>query len=167
MSEILLVQSNPTRTVEIRILLERKAHAVTHASNGRDAIQALRQGKIDLVVSDLALKVMSGSEFVRGVQVHFSDVRVMFIAPAGGEQLADEALRAGAVACVSDEQPEGLLIDTVETIFRVTFGNDPYGPLLARLQSNSFDFDLPNDPRLFSPITASGYPIHFGKRYVT
>ncbi len=152
MAEILLVQSNPTRAVEIRILLERKGHGVTHASNGRDAIHALRQGKIDLVVADLTLKEMSGSEFVRGVRAHFPDVLVIFLAPTGVEQLADEALRAGAVACVSDEQLQVVLIETVETVCRVTFGNDPYGPLLARLQSNTFDFDLPNDPRLISPL---------------
>lgn len=152
MAEILLVQSSPTRAVEIRILLERKAHAVKHACNGRDAIQALRQGTIDLVVSDLTLKEMSGSEFVRGVQAHFPDVVVIFITPKGAEQLAEESLVAGAVACVSDEQLQGLLIDTVETVCRVRFGNDPYGPLLAKLQANSFDFDLPNEPRLISPL---------------
>lgn len=152
MAEILLVQSSPTRAVEIRILLERKGHHVSHASTGRDAIQALRQGNVDLIVSDISLKEMSGSEFVRGVQSHFPDVMVIFIAPAGSEQLADEVLRAGAVSCVSGEQLQVLLIETVETVCRVTFGNDPYGPLLAKLQSNSFDFDLPNDPRLISPL---------------
>ena len=152
MAEILLVQSSPTRAVEIRILLERRGHGVTHASNGRDAIQTLRKGAIDVVVADLSLKEMSGSEFVRGVQSHFPDVLVIFIAPAGSEQLADEALRVGAVSCVSEEQLQVLLMETVETVCRVAFGNDPYGPLLARLESSSFNFVLSNEPRLISPL---------------
>ena len=162
MAEILLVQSSPTRAVEIRILLERKGHGVTHASNGRDAIQTLRQGAIDLVVSDPSLKEMSGAEFVRGVQAHFPNVLVIFIAPAGAEQLADDVLRAGAVSCVSDEQLQVLLMETVETLFRVTFGNDPYGPLLETLRSNTFDFDLPNDPRLISPLVTLVLPVTQG-----
>ncbi|MAI33256.1 MAG: hypothetical protein CMM07_16495 [Rhodopirellula sp.] len=164
MAEILLVQSSPTRAVEIRILLERKGHRVTHASNGRDAIQTLRQGEIDLVIADLSLKEMSGAEFVRGVLAHFPDVLVIFIAPAGAEQLADEALRAGAVSCVSDEQLQVLLAETVETVCRVTFGNDPYGPLLARLNASSFDFELPNEPRLISPLVTLVLQVAEGMR---
>ena len=152
MGQILLVQSNPTRAVEIRILLERKGHGVKHASSGKDAIHALREGAIDLVVADITLKEMSGSEFVRGVQAHFPDVVVMFITPVGSEKLADDALRAGAVGCVSEEQLQVLLGEMVETVFRVTFGNDPYAHLLSRLKSNTFDFELPNDAGLISPL---------------
>ena len=164
MAEILLVQSSPTRAVEIRILLERKGHGVKHASSGKDAIHALREGTIDLVVADLTLKEMSGEEFVRGVQAHFPDVVVIFIAPVGVDELADKALRAGAVACVSEEQLQVLFIETVETVFRVTFGNDPYGPLLSRLNSNTFDFELPNEPHLISPLVTLVMQVAEGMR---
>ena len=164
MAEILLVQSNPTRAVEIRILLERKGHGVKHASSGKDAIHALREIAIDLVVADITLKEMSGSEFVRGVQAHFPDVVVMFITPVGSEKLADDALRAGAVGCVSEEQLQVLLGEMVETVFRVTFGNDPYAHLLSRLKSNTFDFELPNDAGLISPLVTLVVQVSQGMR---
>jgi len=164
MAEILLVQSNPTRAVEIRILLERKGHGVKHASNGRDAIHALREGGIDLVVADITLKEMSGSEFVRGVQAHFPDIVVMFIAPVGSEKLANEVLRAGAIACVSEDQLQVLLVEMVETVFRVTFGNYPYAHLLSRLKSNTFDFELPNDAGLISPLVTLVVQVSQGMR---
>ncbi|MDB4770540.1 response regulator [bacterium] len=167
MAEILLVQSSPTRAVEIRILLERIGHEVKHASSGKDAIHTLRGGAIHLVIADLNLKEMSGAEFVRVVQTHFPDVVVIFITPAGAEQHADDALRAGAVGCVSEEHLQVLLIETVETALRVTFGNDPYGALLSRLKSNTFEFELPNDPRLISPLVTLVVQVSQGMRLLS
>jgi hypothetical protein len=73
-------------------------------------------------------------------------------------------LRAGAVGSVSEEQLQFLLIEMAETVFRVTFGNDPYTHLLSRLKSNTFDFELPNDAGLMSPVVTLVVEVSQGMR---
>ena len=154
MADILLVQSNPTRAVEIRMLLERAGCHVKHASSGKQAIQVLRDGNVDMVVTDIVLAEMSGVDFVRGVLGHFPAISVIFITNTGSDQLADAGLRAGAIACVCEEQLQSQLVGVVETVCRVDDGNTPYADLLTTLKSNTFDFELPSDARLISPLVA-------------
>jgi two-component system cell cycle response regulator DivK len=61
-ARILLVEDNENNRYLARILLERAGFVVTTAANGKQALEAARQDKPDLVVMDIQLPEMDGYE---------------------------------------------------------------------------------------------------------
>ncbi len=57
---ILLAEDNPVNTQFIRTILENLGHKVTHAGNGKVAIDLFRRGLFDLVLMDIQMPVMDG-----------------------------------------------------------------------------------------------------------
>ena len=60
--KILLVEDNENNRYLARILLEREGFVVTVALNGKQALEAARHDKPDLVVMDIQLPEMDGYE---------------------------------------------------------------------------------------------------------
>ena len=65
--KILLVDDHEEVRATTGAMLEELGHSVSGAANGRDAIEALRQGDCDydLMISDYAMPHVSGTEFLR------------------------------------------------------------------------------------------------------
>lgn len=62
---LLLVEDDRDLRELMSILLEEAGYAVTTASNGQEALAAVRQGVPDLILLDLKMPVMNGFEFAR------------------------------------------------------------------------------------------------------
>jgi two-component system chemotaxis response regulator CheY len=71
---------------------------VVEASNGAEALAALHDNVVDLILCDINMPVMDGLEFVRQVQTVESakGVSIVMITTEGSESHVVEALSAGA-----------------------------------------------------------------------
>jgi len=71
---------------------------VVEASNGAEALAALRDNVVDLVLCDINMPVMDGLEFVRQVSTVESakGVPIVMITTEGSESHVVQALQAGA-----------------------------------------------------------------------
>ena len=71
---------------------------VVEASNGAEALAALHDNVVDLILCDINMPVMDGLEFVRQVQTVESakGVPIVMITTEGSESHVVEALSAGA-----------------------------------------------------------------------
>ena len=72
--------------------------AVIEAGNGAEALSALQEGKVDLILCDINMPVMDGLEFVKqlaGVE-NAKDVPVIMITTEGSESHVVQALSCGA-----------------------------------------------------------------------
>src|SRR5271169_3624597 len=71
---------------------------VIEAANGGQALDVLRQQKIDLVLSDINMPVMDGLEFMRQVQTveNARGVPVLMITSEASESRVAEAVACGA-----------------------------------------------------------------------
>jgi len=152
MAEILLVQDSPAQAVEMRRLLEQRSHAVKHAGNAKDGYAVLKRHSIDLVLVDLHLNELMGTEFIQKVQTHFPKVTVVLITGAQTETTADEGLRAGAAGFIPKDHLQSLLNDTVDTTLGILACDDSFKELITTLEENTFVFDLPSEARLISPL---------------
>jgi CheY-like chemotaxis protein len=67
---ILLVDDHEEVRAMTGAMLEGLGHSVAGAANGREALQALREGACDydLMISDYAMPHVSGTEFLRGAR---------------------------------------------------------------------------------------------------
>ena len=57
---VLLAEDNPVNTQFIKTILENLGHKVTHAGNGKVAIDLLKANAFDIVLMDIQMPVMDG-----------------------------------------------------------------------------------------------------------
>ena len=79
--EILIVEDSPTQAQQLQHILERHGYQVTHASNGRLALEAAEQRKPGLIISDVVMPEMDGYELCRRVKADdgLGDVPVILV----------------------------------------------------------------------------------------
>ena len=97
MSQTLLVvdDESPNR-VTLERLLGREGFTVLQSESGRDALEVVRQGGIDLVLTDLMMPGMSGIELLKAVRALDPGIEVVVMTAYGKVEVAVEAMKEGA-----------------------------------------------------------------------
>lgn len=67
-SSILIAEDSPTQAEQLKFLLEENGYAVTTAPDGKQALEAARQLKPTLIISDILMPVMNGYELAREIK---------------------------------------------------------------------------------------------------
>jgi CheY-like chemotaxis protein len=106
---LLLVEDDRDLRELMSILLEDAGYAVTTASNGQEALAALRQAFPDLILLDLKMPVMNGFEFTRVFRAqHARRAPILVVTAADDPQR--RATEAGADGWLGKPfDPEALL----------------------------------------------------------
>ena len=80
-AEILIAEDSPTQAQRLQHILERQGYAVRVATNGRLGLEAARERKPALVISDVVMPEMDGYEFCRALKAETSlqDVPVILV----------------------------------------------------------------------------------------
>lgn len=68
MASILIADDDPHILRVMAIWLQRHGHDVTHARNGREALDAIGAGGIDLLISDMNMPLVDGIQLARCVR---------------------------------------------------------------------------------------------------
>jgi CheY-like chemotaxis protein/anti-sigma regulatory factor (Ser/Thr protein kinase) len=96
MATVLLVDSSLVQGKLLADVLKLSGHKVRVTHTGADALAAARTNHPDVLVTDIQLPDMDGLELVRAARAEFPSVPVMITTQRGSEELAVEALKAGA-----------------------------------------------------------------------
>ncbi len=153
MARILLVEDSASQAVEITMLLEEGRHDVMHAENGRQAMEALAQHPLDVVITDLEMPEVNGLELVERMRIDYSHIPAILVTSQGSEMLAAQALQKGAAGYVPKSEMRSLLNTTILDVLSVIQSDESYAKLISTLTKNVFEFDMPNDPALIAPLT--------------
>ncbi len=95
-ARVLIVDDEPSMRQVLRIVLRPEGYDVVVASNGAEALDVLRTGPVDLVLSDLRMPDMSGVEVLRAAKQLNPDIVVMMMTAYASTETAVEAMRLGA-----------------------------------------------------------------------
>ena len=99
MARILVVDDSPLdRTLISGLLSVRSEWKIELANDGIQAVQAIGSFEPDLIVTDLRMPEMDGLQLVKHVREHHPEIPVVLTTSVGSEQIAIEALRAGATS---------------------------------------------------------------------
>jgi CheY-like chemotaxis protein len=79
MLRILIVDDVEQNAIMLRVLLENYNHRVTFASNGKDALEILKDKEFDLIISDILMPYIDGFEFCKLVKANESTQNIPFI----------------------------------------------------------------------------------------
>lgn len=97
MAEILLIEDDLRLRAEIQKFLEKQGHGVFCCADGSEGLQTLKEVGFDVVISDIKLPGMSGTELLKEVHQSLpSHPPIIIITGHGDKQNAIQAVHFGA-----------------------------------------------------------------------
>lgn len=95
---------------EIRDALTRHfqflGYSVDSAGNGREALKKLGEKKIDVVISDIVMPIMNGTDLLRAIRHEFPMVRVIIITGYITQENVMACMRHSAETCIFKPWPD-------------------------------------------------------------
>jgi CheY-like chemotaxis protein len=88
---ILVVDDEPDLRYILRRIFERADHQVVEAGHGLAALEAVHRSPPDLIVTDMMMPVMGGSELIRRLRADPNTAQIPILAATGDAQLAGGA----------------------------------------------------------------------------
>jgi len=129
-------------------LLQREFSLVGSVSNGSRLIDAARQLRPDIIVTDMAMPGLSGLEALRRLRLDDNPAKVIFLTMHADAKLAAEALRAGASGFVVKHSAGKELIDAIHAALRgTTFVTSALAPEVLKILAD----DRPPGAEVLTP----------------
>ncbi len=155
MTKVLIVDDDAVdRQMVRRTLRFLQNLSFLEARDGEEALVLIGEHSPEIVLTDLRMPKMDGLALVRRLRDDHPSIVPILLTSQGSEQIAAEALRAGAM----DYVPKNLAREGLgEAIFRAlqTIAvRRARGRLLQYLQHTEAYFELENDPALISPLAS-------------
>lgn len=152
---ILLVDDSAVQRRIVHALLDAAGTwNVVHATDGVAALEAIERSPPALVLTDVYMPKMDGLALVEQVRDRFPAVPVVLMTGHGSEQIAVNALKAGAADYVPKRAMVtelGRILDRVLTNARADADR---ARLLTGMTGRVSRFVLENDPALVGPLVA-------------
>ena len=119
MASILIVEDHPTMRDAMRLVLEEDGHQVEEAADGEVGIAMVRDRAPDVVLLDLNIPVVSGTEVLETLKSDpaTADVLVVVVT-ATGEEGRQKAMSQGADGYITKPFSPLALLRSVERVLR-------------------------------------------------
>ncbi len=98
---VLLVDDNRDLAENIAEILEGEGIACTIALDGESALEALRSGQFDLVVTDIRMPGMTGIQVLEAIRISHPDLPVIVMSAYANERSLAAAVATGAIAVLA------------------------------------------------------------------
>ena len=95
--KVLVVDDEPSVASAVAETLEGIGCSCRTATSGREGLEIIRQGGVDLVLTDLVMHDMSGIEIVEETKRYWPDVEVLVFTGHSSVSTAVEAMQKGAL----------------------------------------------------------------------
>ena len=155
MPKILIVDDSPLDRKLVGSLLGKiQGVEVCYAVDGYDALAKVQQESPDVVVTDLEMPALGGLELVGRLKDLHPLIPVIVMTAAGSEEIAVQALLAGAASYVSKRSLSNELWNTVSNVLRVSGERRTHTRVLNRLQRWETEFSIENDLDLVTALAA-------------
>ena len=151
MAIVLVVDDSPVDRRLVAGLLSKSLNiAVEFAADGEEALRKLDECHPNLVVTDLVMPNLDGLELVAAVVERFPLVPVILMTGKGSEEIAVEALKAGAASYVPKSALSSLLVETVENVLSMSHEEQTQTRLHECMMG--CEFVLENDAAMISAM---------------
>ena len=117
---VLLADDHEMVVEGLSSLLQREFSLVGTVADGARLLEAARQLRPDVIVTDVAMPGMGGLEALRRLKADAISAKVIFLTMHADAQLAAEALRAGASGFVVKHAAGKELIGAIHAVLRGT-----------------------------------------------
>lgn len=128
---------------------------VTYAENGREALEQIEREPPDLIVTDMVMPELDGLQLVAALRRRRSRVPVVLMTSQGTEDVAFQALQAGAASYVPKKQIDRDLLPTVNSVIGVAQQRRTEPAPMSNVDQLDQAYVLNNDAALVTPLVAS------------
>mgnify|MGYP001382303658 CR=1 FL=1 len=137
---------------------------VEYAVDGKEALDRIEALAPQLIVTDLVMPEMNGLELVGEVKHRFPDLPVVLMTGKGSEDIAYQALQAGAASYVPKNVLPRLLLETVESVLTAAQAKRVQQQLMTRVSEATIRFQFENDSTLIPAAIsyAQDMAVHVG-----
>ncbi len=154
MAKVLVVEDSRPQAKHLEGLLVAAGHHVDLAANGAEALAAIAQNIPDVVLTDMQMPEMNGLELVAAVRSACPALPVVMATGDGNEELAVQALRAGAASYLPRRNLDRDILELLTEILSVTASRKKRELFLGRMTSVEHRFVLENDTELVSEVVS-------------
>jgi two-component system KDP operon response regulator KdpE len=137
---ILVVDDEPQITRVLKTSLSSQGYSIRTASDGKQALQEMKNWSPDLVITDLRMPNMDGLELCRAIRTE-SRVPIIVLSVKGEETIKVESLDAGADDYVTKPFNMNELLARVRAALRRSAV--PLEPETALIEIGDFRIDIP------------------------
>ena len=117
-------------------LLQDEGFEVTTAASGEEALHILDREDFDVIVTDLVLPGIDGTELVRRIRERLPEQDVVVVSGVVDVKTAVEAMKLGAIDYILKPFNRAALIDSIEKILQRSRLRDEH----ARLMEENLEF---------------------------
>lgn len=138
--KILVVEDSRTQAESLRYILEKKGYRVELATNGRDALEQIRAGRPDLVLTDIVMPEMDGYELSRRIKADgdLKSIPVIIVTQLFDPVDVVRGLEAGADNFIIKPYEPGDIEARIHEVMTTPAGEDvPCYPLEVRLSDGT------------------------------
>lgn len=117
--KILIVDDSDFSRKAISQLLEDQPYKIVgEASSGKEAIQILKDSKIDIVILDIVMPEMSGLDLAEFIKHNFRETQIILISSLAQENIIIDAISSGANDFLQKPLQKDVLINAIEKIIQ-------------------------------------------------
>ncbi len=153
MATVLVVDDSAfDRKLVSEVLAQDESLSVEVADGGMAALQRLKSGGIDLVLTDLQMPEVNGLQVVTTVRIDHPDIPVILMTGGGTEVIAMNALAEGAASYVPKRMLNEWLLPTVHEALEARAVELTHQALLDCFNVVQFELELHNDHSMIRPL---------------
>ena len=150
---VLVVDDSPVDQKLVGGLLKRDIDwLVQFADNVESAISMINDISPDIVITDLQMPGMSGMELLKIAREQFAHIPVILMTGKGSEELAVQALHAGASGYVPKSALASSLNETVDQMLALAERDKNKDRLMDFTSNCRYQFKMDTDPDLIPPL---------------
>jgi DNA-binding NarL/FixJ family response regulator len=131
-TRVIIADDHPLIRSGLRLLLERDGefHVVAEAADGYEAIELATAYKPDVMLLDLGMPRLSGTDAAQHLTAKLPHTRIVIISMHSDEAYVLRALKAGAKGYLLKASPEA---DVLAAVRAVAAGNAYFSPAITKL----------------------------------
>ena len=120
MIRVLVADDQSMVRAGFRMLLadEDDIEVVAEASNGRDAVDIVRKGDVDVILMDLSMPDQSGVDALAAIKARAPDLPVLILSGFPEEHYATTLLRQGASGYLNKDCDPEEIVKAIRTVYR-------------------------------------------------
>ena len=142
MAKILVVDDSGVDRTIAGAFVEKMGASVLFAENGKIALDVMQNDEPDAVLTDLQMPEMDGLDLVKNLRRIYPGTPVILMTAYGSEEIAVNALQAGAVSYVAKKNLKQDLAEAVESVLATVAARDERQKLQNVFSSQVSTFEL-------------------------
>ncbi len=143
--KVLLAEDNHVNTEHVVLTLSKWGHDVRAVSNGRDAVEACKNDKYDLILMDVEMPIMDGFDATKAVRQHETEtgqhVPIVAMTAHAMDEFRDKCLAVGMDSYISKPIRPGTLLKMIDQFVYQLSKPEVLESLEQKQQSSESFFD--------------------------